>query len=70
MSFWNKARTNRADRSVGAEGQAPDPKKLYEQKIKANEEPGVSAKTSSVEPCSPLPGLPSSDSKRKASLVP
>jgi hypothetical protein len=36
MSFWNKIRTNRADRSVGAHGQAPSPEKLYEQKVKAN----------------------------------
>src|SRR2546423_737834 len=37
MSFWTKGRTNRADRSVGAQGQAPDLGKLYKQKLKANE---------------------------------
>ena len=37
MSFWTKGRTNRADRSVGAQGQAPDLEKLYKQKLKANE---------------------------------
>jgi hypothetical protein len=37
MSSWTRGRTNRADRSVGAQGQAPDLGKLYKQKLKANE---------------------------------
>jgi hypothetical protein len=38
MAFWNKVRTIRADRSVGAHGRAPSPQKLYQEKLKANSE--------------------------------
>ena len=37
MSFWTNGRKNRADRSVSAQGQAPDLEALYKQKLKANE---------------------------------
>jgi hypothetical protein len=38
MAFWNKVRTIRADRTVGAHGRAPSPQMLYEEKLKANSE--------------------------------
>ena len=38
MAFWTTVRANRADRKVGAQGRAPSPQKLYEEKLKANSE--------------------------------